>query len=59
MLANEVRNGIVSIGHQIKPKFLSKLFVKKNAIEKEQITVEAHKQAQFTWDLPKSFDETQ
>ena len=47
MLANEVRNGIVSTGHQIKPKFLSKLFVKKNAIGKEQITVEAQNEAKF------------
>ena len=41
MLANEVRNGIISIGRQINPK----LSVKNNMIEKEQFTVEGRKHA--------------
>ena len=42
-MANEVKNGIVSTGYQINPKLFSKRFVEKNAIEKEQITVEGCK----------------
>ena len=43
MLAHEVRNGIVSIGHQINPKLFSKLSVKNNVIEQKKITVEGGK----------------
>ena len=43
MLANEVRNGIISIGHQINPKLFSKLSVKSNVIKKERFTVESRK----------------
>ena len=43
MLANEVREGIISIGHQINPKLFSKLSVKSNVIKKEQFTVESRK----------------
>ena len=38
-----MRNGRVSIGHQINPKLFLKRFAKKNGIEKEQITVEGRK----------------
>ena len=47
MLANEVRNGIVSVDHQTNPKLLSKLAAKENAIEKEQIFVEVWKHNLF------------
>ena len=43
MLVNEVRSGVVSIGHQINPKLFSKLSVRNNMIEKEQFTVEGRK----------------
>ena len=43
MLANEIRNGIVSVGYQINRKLFLKLSVKNNVIEKEQFIVEGHK----------------
>lgn len=40
MFANEVRNGVVSVGYKINPTLFSKVSGENNVIEKEQFTVE-------------------
>ena len=57
VLANEVKNGILSVGNQIQSKLFSIFSFKNNVIAKKNLLLED--QANFNWDLPKKFNQTQ